>query len=596
MIFFGTIVGAIIGAIISFGLYLFQCACDILSCDVVTRGYAEPVMPWKICAIIGALIGFIVGLVKQIEEWQLEKKQRREQEEEEKRQRLLAMEQSFNEWSLNLRNKYADIEKGVFDTINFKYDNNTYSFMRHKLSEANAKENSQRYINEYNKRWWEHKTLLETIVQRNIGKDMTIMNIRASLNALTCIYHMDETNSEIVKAYNRLNEFLKAALEPVTYLKFESYGSCYFELENEDRMSYLDANIDDLYNNLMFRINSLSNNASHGFEGLQNYMTPAILYEAGEIMWYYAKKMPFNVAKFQEMQEVFSRFKVSFYDSDRTDAPVEAVLAQIYAKNQMGGETTAKQDVKYIEAWLLKQIKNDTLEACYLLTSGLAWLELYNIEKDMLNKMVELSVQLPLELQERLTLLESGNMAKLVIYENSDPNIFMFDDSSLEWGMPEYNMFFHILEKKKVNLPYSLVINKWTNNTPLKPGQKFDLDELIGEFYSMINDFDGEVRMTVEQAKAVNLNNIYYERAIIFKFDSNRNRCLTMLFACEKYGRNLASTILVMFSPDERFSYNDQKNYAIAIKNNIYVESFKESIYQSIDMVLKDEIDIYSGM
>ena len=58
----------------------------------------------------------------------------------------------------------------------------------------------------------------------------------------------------------------------------------------------------------------------------------------------------------------------------------------------------------------------------------------------------------------------------------------------------------------------------------------------------------------------------------------------------------MATTVFVMFTPDDAYAYSDQKNYALAIKNNIYVESFKEAIYQSIDAVLKDDIEIYSEM
>jgi hypothetical protein len=412
-------------------------------------------------------------------------------------------------------------------------------------------------------------------------------------NAIGALIMLDDENGELKDAFQKLMVFHDFAKQSTIYLKMDSYGVGSLGL-NDDRMTYLDRNVEKISEDIVLRINNIEKNDTHCFEGIRNYLTPSLLEDLAEVMWYYAKKTPFNVQKFKELQELFTKFMLFGPVEETKDAPVEAVLAQIYAKKQMGGETTAKQEVKYVEEWLLQQIERGHSEACFVLVSGLAWLDLYDIEKNMLNKMVEQSVQLPQSLQERLYLLESGDMYKLKVYDNIDKEKYMFDDSTVEWKNNEYDMFFHMLEMKKIKLQYSLAVNKWTNNTPLRAGQKLDIDELYQDFYKMIDDFDGEVTMYVQNAKAINMSNVEYDDAAIFKFNSKRNRCITVLFACEKYGRNLASTIITLFEPDDKYNYDEQKNFAIAIKNNIYVESFKEQIYQAIDNVLKEKVEIYS--
>lgn len=124
-------------------------------------------------------------------------------------------------------------------------------------------------------------------------------------------------------------------------------------------------------------------------------------------------------------------------------------------------------------------------------------------------------------------------------------------------------------------------------------GQKFNNNDIYEEFKKMILDFDGEVTCRKIKAKAVDLENMIYDEAILFEFGSERNRCMSMLFSCEKFGRNLNLVIITMFTPENDLIPEDMKKYALAIQKNIYVESFRESILQSIDEVLKEKKQVY---
>lgn len=56
---------------------------------------------------------------------------------------------------------------------------------------------------------------------------------------------------------------------------------------------------------------------------------------------------------------------------------------------------------------------------------------------------------------------------------------------------------------------------------------------------------------------------------------------------------HLNLSILTLFTPDEGLSIDEMQKYAYAIDGNIYVDSFRESILQAIDVVLKEDKDVY---
>lgn len=98
-----------------------------------------------------------------------------------------------------------------------------------------------------------------------------------------------------------------------------------------------------------------------------------------------------------------------------------------------------------------------------------------------------------------------------------------------------------------------------------------------------MSDFEGEVVLEKKSAYALNVNNMSYDSAYIFRFTSERNRGINVLFECEKFGRNLQLNILVTFLPDNDMDYDDMLRYILSAKDSIYVKSFLESILQAID-------------
>ena len=269
------------------------------------------------------------------------------------------------------------------------------------------------------------------------------------------------------------------------------------------------------------------------------------------------------------------------------------MLARLYAKNKLGGASTAKQEEPYLLAWLDNRIEVGDDGSCFDLVSGLAWLELFDLEQRVLKTLVAHQVQLTAELQERLGVLESGRTRNVRLFDPEPSEDFLFDSSSVEWNANEFSIFFRKLAMKKTTLSYSLALSKWTKTLPLKRGQRIAQEDIIAELQDMVLDFDGEVTCAQVNAAAVDLTNLRYEDATLFSFTSERSRCVSVLISCEKYGRNLNVTMYTLFTPEAGLEVPALERYATAAKSNIYMESFRESVLQSLDDVLKVEKSIY---
>ena len=327
------------------------------------------------------------------------------------------------------------------------------------------------------------------------------------------------------------------------------------------------------------------------------------------LMWYYAWKKPFEQSKFDRAVVLFERFtRYDYCDDDNNKVysvyKVEEVLAHVYAKKNLGGEGTAKQEAEYVKQWIdgflllmaLESQKYDeeNNQELYVLASGLAWMELYDMELDVLHKLVAAGVQLSEELQSRLGFLESGGRADIKIYTDVPQNAFCYDSSSVDWRKKEFEIFFRKLVHKNLVPDYSLALERWTKTLPLMKGQKISLDALNASFEEMVEDFENEVACSRVRGEAINLANVVNEDATLFSFSSKRNRCVSMLFTCEKYGRNLNIEILTLFTPEKGVAIEELEKYCAAIKGNVYVTSFRETILQTVDESLKVREEMYA--
>lgn len=466
-----------------------------------------------------------------------------------------AKDSKFNDWHNKLKACYGSIEKNV--TLNQVYDPGDLYDCIWKLEKVQPE---PRY-----------KATFDDTLARRIHwlREKVDYNLRGGyyaasmcLSAVQCLkkaFHDDSGFDPVIKTFKELYERSQC---DTFYLQFPQYGDCKLPVADtlhstdlDDRIAVLKNKMDAIDASIDGKIDDYYSNIS---SDLANYID-------------YAKKGN------------------SFLQIEH----VEQLLALIYAKNLIGSQNTANQERKRIMEWVDAAISFEMTEQCYLLPSALAWMGLYELERDVLRHLVERKVSLPEEWQDRLGFLESGGTSNIKIYEVSTADGFLYDSSSSEWNTDAFDLFFRKLEMSHKVLSYSLAISKWTKTLPLAHGQKVTQEQFEQAFMRLVEDFDGEVTVRKESAKALNLANVEYKNSFIFRFTSERSRCVSILFSSEKYGRNLNLTIIVLFTPDNKLTSVELRKYALAIKDNIYVESFKESIFQAVNEVINPEQPIY---
>ena len=589
----GIIFGGIIGVLLNFA----KCFCS------GNWKFSWPML--IICVIIGCA-GMCYFTY-------LEEKEKQEREaailiEKNAKELAEAKEAAYQRWNHELCNSASKIIDNV-NYVNEKFDFSLEytiiksfdkKYPRYKncsgvLSELEPND-KLRYDKRYREvnRWLVNE--LNIIINKNLTKETGPYNCQVALLALKVLKIVMNNDANMDKVIDAISEFEESTYDDVLYLNYEGYGEIELLLDDPEEMEYYDSNIDSIVKSIKDRYAAVSANLSSYYSELVDNLNEELLIDVGAVLWYYAKKKPFDVNKYNEAKDLYNKylnFNLSDKEACELSVKVEVVLSMIYAKNQMGGENLVRQDWPYINKWLEDKYINKWTDTCCLLASGLAWMELYNLEKEVLRKLVQLGCNLDEEMQERLNFLESGGTANIEIYDIPDDKYFYFDNSSVDWGQKEIDIFFRKIAMKNWYLEYSLLLDRWTKTIPLQKGQKIDSENIYKELKDMVDDFDGEVKLKKVNAKAINVKNIEYDESVLFEFTNKRNKCSSVLFSYEKYGRNLNLIIFTLFTPEDELSYDELKQYACSIKSNEYMDSFRESILQALDLALKEKKTVY---
>ena len=600
--FLYAILGAIIAAIPGYAIGCF-CSCnDSTTSSAIATAFG----------IIGAIIGLICGWSADSEDAERERKAYEKLQEEqaaerrrEEQKRLQAQEQQFKDWSDMLGLKFRKIEKNIGPKFNPE------SIYKEIFSIKDQKSLSERQKKEYSRQLNNHSSYLYNHLRYCLSREMGLGGLGHSAFVADCIAIIEPDNSDIKKVAKLLRDTFKTAMMPLCYISFNSYGDCRFPLDSDEEMRRIASKAEDLLAEFPIIESSIQDSEKDIVQMIIQSINPDLIKNQCLIMWYYAKLKPFDVTNFENARFSYLTFTARYCkDPGIKDdikaftfggkdlkvialGSVEEVLARIYSKNQIGGAGTVKQEKSYVDFWLEQQIQSKNYEECYILASGLAWMELYEMELDVLRKMVAADVQLPTELQERLGFLESGGTVNIKLYTELPNDKFVFDTSSLEWQSKEFSVFFRKMAMKKTCVDYSMALSKWTKTLPLMSGQKISKNAINNGLKSLVDDYDGEIICKETDAIAINLANVEYPEAMVFSFQSERNRCISVLVSFEKYGRNLNSTLITLFTPDKDVPLDKLEKYCMAIKDNVYVESFKESILQTIDEATKVKPAVY---
>lgn len=555
--------------------------------------------------IIAAII-FVIYIVSSIgAEKEKAEKEKRDAEQAERDAEQAELDFAFNEWDSRLASCYDSIEKNV--GLNILFDPGD---LYRPIWEMEKIQPELRYKDAFDQRLSKHIGWLRERIDYNLLDGYYAVSMCVtSARCLKKVYHED---SGFDSAIETLTKLYKRVQSDSFCIEFPQYGDCKLSIEGLRNQADLDSRITALKSKLQ-KIDAAFQSKDDHYRNIIPDMANYTDY-AAELLWCIAARKPFNQDEFDEARRLFARntrrcyvdsgpYVITMYEKayiNRQNGQsfwqvenVEQLLALIYAKNLIGGQNTANQERKRILEWVDSAIAFSMTEQCYMLPSALAWMGLYELERDVLRHLVERKVNLPEEWQDRLGFLESGGTSNIKIYDADSDNGFLYDSSSLDWNADAFDLFFRKLEMTHKAMRYSLAISRWTNTLPLERGQKVTQTQIADCFNQLVEDFDGEVTVSQERAKALNLANVEYENSFIFRFTSERNRCISILFSSEKYGRNLNSTFIVLFTPESKLSYEELRKYALAIKDNIYVESFRKSILQAVDEIIKPKRTIY---
>lgn len=568
--------------------------------------WSAPISIRVVSVFIGVMIGEGIGIY-----YKNEKKEqiKREKEKVQAEARNKETVFDYDSWRNKLDYYYSTISREIYCNCNRESLSNFYNH----IWELEKEKYEQTFL----KVWTKHVDQLRNIIKVNIDKPGHYC-LSMMLRTMICLRSAYKEDSRFDSAVNILEELLNKAQNKVHYVKFIQYGDCILEINNPRYGINIENRIEELFDKIKIIITNLEGDLGEYYEKINPELSNIIDY-AAELMWCVASRKPFDQNMFNAAASIFDaytarckidnscttwKYEQKIYAQSKNDnqneSPkcllninVEHLLALIYAKNSVGGVNTVSKEKARITDWINEIIEIGCTEEGFLLASGLAWMGLYDLERAVLRQLFDKKVKFEIEYQDRLSFLESGGNTNIKIFDVRDMEGFLFDSSVEAWNKDAYDMFFRKLEMTHKSLEYSLMMSKWTKTLPLASGQEISQEKMEEAFSDLVKDFGGEITLSRESAKALNLANVEYESPFIFRFKSERNRCVTMLFSSEKFGRNLNISILTMFTPEKELDNEQMKKYALAIKENIYVESFRESICQVVDQLIKEKVTIY---
>lgn len=620
----GVVIGAVGGGFLAFCTELFACAWNIVTLHWFSdyMAGADYLTMIGIGALVGGFLGIVFGyLDEQTAEEGKERELQRAAEEKAEAYREEA-KKTFDSWKAALHSAAIDVVESVQLHSKPQVQEGLDRFFSFEEQVAKFDEeppvgiDQDKYKGRYGR---SYQTALDFLCKEAIEQvcnyvhrtlhhsvdDTALEKIEAGLYLISMLdahcrkgsYSIDFWASSTKAALSTIQESIAFLQKGWFAISFEDYGVVTFG--NDDPREWSKDKAEAAYDEFCRSLAQLDSEAlTRDCVTACATLSVSFFRLVGQLMWHYADATPFNVERFDEIHDVYNAFTAHVEYADSIDDNVclgtaEEVLARIYVKNKMGGSSTVKQEEPYLFAWVDDCIAEEDFTSCFSLVSGLAWLGLFDLEQRILRIFVDRKVQLTEELQNRLGVLESGRTSTIRLFDVEPTDDFVFDSSSMEWNAKDLSYFFRNLAIKKTDLVYSLALDKWTKALPLRRGLKVSSDEIFEAFEDLVLDYDGEVSCERVTARAADLTNLRYADATLFRFSSDRSRCLSILFTCEKFGRNLNVTIYTLFTPESGLPLSELETYAMAAKSNMYMETFRESILQTLDETLKVEKSIY---
>ena len=298
-------------------------------------------------------------------------------------------------------------------------------------------------------------------------------------------------------------------------------------------------------------------------------------------IWHYATEKVYSATD-------FSRAKKLFLKICKTEH-VEVLLAELYAKKNVGGEDALREPVREL---LKRQQDSQTLT---MLASGFMWMKAYQMEAMILKHMLENGMEMSPKAQERLQILSNGGGSAPDNFNvHSEANKLYFDVSSLSWREDEYKGFFDNLAFRDMRLTYSLTIRDEDKELFIAQGISVPKDSDIHSKLKIL--FEEEYGSTVDsfQIEATALSGSGEEKLNGILICSKECRQMGIFVHLVKIGKKVDIKFYTLLMP-ENISADEQLQKALSLQKklsptvNMWESSLKDTTLIGIQQLLNAE-------
>ena len=270
-----------------------------------------------------------------------------------------------------------------------------------------------------------------------------------------------------------------------------------------------------------------------------------------DCIWFYATAKPYSQANYNRAVAVFERVYRKSH--------IDIVIAELYAKMQIGGENALHEQIGKILQ------RNFSAEELHIIASSLMWMNAYRSEHMVLQHMLEKGLQMPAKAQERLhSLANIGGKAPIGFDVVSTENVLFFDVTALTWKDNEYQGFFDNLAFQEKQLSYSLAIRDETKE--LFTAQKLTIlqpEKILSHMDELFRVEYGDV-VSAKQVTAVALAGSGAEDLACVLITSSECKHLGLLVHTTQIGKRLRIKFYTLFMPDKAL-LESQKQHALSM-------------------------------
>ena len=292
-------------------------------------------------------------------------------------------------------------------------------------------------------------------------------------------------------------------------------------------------------------------------------------------IWFYAASKPFSAQSFNRAVAVFRYFVKRDH--------VDIVIAELYAKNQMGGDNVVQETVR-------KKIKDfhytNRDKQLTSIASSLMWMKAYNSKKTVLQYMLDNGVQMPVKAQERLHSLANGGGKAPNIYNARTSS--SFDVSSIGWSDADFNNFFDNLSFQEKKLSYSLAMRDEDKNllisSPINLPDNIEIANILNGKFSY--EYGNVVKATSKNFVALSGSGKETIPGILIQ--SKECKHMAILVHIARIGKKLSIKFYTLFMPVGATA-NDQKQLAISLfkKLSPTVSTWESSMKDSVLLIIQ---------